>query len=302
MPDAFPRAASVAVVPCFNEGRNPLDLVAVLLAVPDLHAIFVDDGSEGSSRVALDEVSRRDPRVAVVRNGARVGKAASLTNVMRGLDAATRRILLVDCDVALPAASLQSVLQELDRADLVLANATAFQKPRTRWETGAIFSANRHDRLRRRCLDRYPALCTNGRLLGVSRRLNDAIVGSDVPPHTEDAHFMLVCLSQGYVYSYRPDATLQYRAPDTLEDYLRQSNRFAEGRALLRERWAPDVLERYYDPKPADLLATFFPEALRDPLGAGAFVTMRALNALRGAPRRSRDGAWAVAASTKEVR
>ena len=61
---------------------------------------------------------------------------------------------------------------------------------------------------------------------------------------------MLVCLTERLAFAYRPDAVLEYRAPDTLADYLRQSNRFSEGRALLRQRWCADVLERYYDPKP----------------------------------------------------
>lgn len=303
MPDAIPRAASVAVVPCFHEGRNPIDLAAVLSAVPDLHAVFIDDGGgDVASRDALDALLERGPRVRVVRNESRVGKVASLTNVMRALDPATQRILLIDCDVVLTASTLQAVLDELDRADLVLANASAMQSPRTFWERGAIFSANRHDRLRRSLLGRYPALCTNGRLLGMSRRLSDAIVRGDVPRHTEDAHFMLVCLAQGYAYAYRQDAIVRYRAPDTLDDYLRQSNRFSEGRSLLRERWSSDVLQRYYDPRPGDLLATFFAEAVRDPRGATIFAGMLAAKALRGGGARSQGAAWAVADSTKALR
>ncbi|MEO6836016.1 MAG: glycosyltransferase [Candidatus Tumulicola sp.] len=302
MPDAFPRAAGVAVVPCFNEGRNPIDLSATLLAVPDLDVVFVDDGSDAESRAALDSLSQHGSRVRVVRNAARVGKVASLLGVLRALDPAIQRILLVDCDVVAPASTFVAVLDELDRADLVLADAVAMQAPRTIWERGAIFSANRHDRLRRRSLHRYPALCSNGRLLGMTRRLSDAIVRSDVPRHTEDAHFMLVCLTQGYAYSYRADAVLQYRAPDTLEDYLRQSDRFSEGRALLRERWTSGVLERYYDLKPADLLGTFFAEALCDPPGAVVFATMVAAKVLPRRSAGSQTGAWAVAASTKVLR
>jgi cellulose synthase/poly-beta-1,6-N-acetylglucosamine synthase-like glycosyltransferase len=302
MPDALPRIASVAVVPCFNEGRNPIDLAAVLLAVPDLQVVFVDDGSEGASREALDALTQRDTRVRVVRNDTRVGKVASLTNVMRALDSTTRRILLVDCDVVVPVATLQAVLDELERADLVLANAGAIPRARTIWERGAIFSANRHERLRRRALDRYPALFSNGRLLGVSRRLADAIVRGDVPRHTEDAHFMLVALTEGFTYAYRADARLQYRAPGTLGDYLRQSNRFSQGRELLRERWPSEVLARYYDPKPGDLLATFLAEALHDPLGAAVFASMLAAKAARAGAARPQDGAWAVADSTKALR
>jgi cellulose synthase/poly-beta-1,6-N-acetylglucosamine synthase-like glycosyltransferase len=302
MPDASPKPASVAVVPCYNEGRNPIDLSAALLTVPDLCVVFVDDGSEGKSRDALDSLSRLDTRVRVVRNAARVGKVSCVLSIMRSLDPAVGRVLLLDCDVVVPSATLQTVLAELERADLVLANAVAMSTPRTVWEKGAIFSARRNERLRARAIRRCPALCSNGRLLGMTRRLVEAILRSDVPRHTEDAHFMLVCLAEGYAYSYRGDAALEYRAPDTLEDYLRQSNRFSEGRSLLRARWSPGVLERYYDPKLADLLDTFLAEAVADPVGALVFSFMLAVKAAQRHPARSQQGAWAVAASTKVLR
>lgn len=150
-------------------------------------------------------------------------------------------------------------------------------------------------------VDRYPARCANGRLFGMSTQLAGAIAQSDVPRHTEDSHFMLVCLSSGFNYAYRRDALLHYRAPRTLDDYLRQSNRFGEGRALLRERWPEDVLRRYYDLAAADVARTFAAEALADPSGAFAFLTMTGAKAAQRPGSRTQGGAWAVAGSTKAL-
>jgi cellulose synthase/poly-beta-1,6-N-acetylglucosamine synthase-like glycosyltransferase len=302
MPDALPRPARVAVVPCYNEGRNPIDLASVLTSVPDLDVLFVDDASDPQSRQVLSDLASGPACIHVRQNADRAGKVQSLLNVIRGLDPATQKILLVDCDVDVSTETLQTVLGELDRADLVLVNAKAIQKPRTVWERGAIFSANRHDRLRNRYVKRYPARCTNGRLLGMSRRLVDAIVRSDVPRHTEDAHFMLVCLKEGFTFSYLHDAVLQYRAPDTLADYLRQSNRFSEGRSLLRERWSNEVLAKYYDLRAGDVLGTLLAEAARDPLGAAVFAYMLAAKVTQRKDTRSQNAAWSVATSTKALR
>lgn len=302
MPDGFPKAAAVAIVPCFNEGRNPLDLAETLLEIPDLYAVFVDDGSEGSSAETLALLAKRDPRVRVDRNASRVGKVSSLLRVLGSLDPQSQRILLLDSDVVLTSQTLRKVLDELNSTDLVLANAVAMQTPRTTWERGSIFSANRHARLRARAISSTPALFSNGRLLGMTRRLVDAIVRGDVPPHTEDAHFMLVCIAEGFRYAYLDDAVLEYRAPDTLDDYLRQSGRFSAGRALLRERWSAAVLARYYDPKPVALATTFLLEAVRDPVGACVFATMLGAKAMRGSAAQSQGGAWPVAASTKVLR
>ncbi|HEY1655344.1 MAG TPA: glycosyltransferase family 2 protein [Candidatus Tumulicola sp.] len=302
MPDGLPEAAAVAVVPCFNEGRNPLDLAEILLDVPELSAVFVDDASEADSARALQSLATRDPRVAVERNPERVGKVSSLLRVLGSLEPTVRRVLLLDADVVVSPATLGAVLEQLRRADLVLVNAVALPNARTVWEKGAIFSANRHARLRKRAMARYPALFSNGRLLGMSRRLVDAVVRGGAPYHTEDAHFMLVCIEQGYRYAYLDDAILHYRAPETLADYLRQSGRFSAGRSLLAERWSPEVLARYYDPKAADLVTTLLAEALHDPAGACAFGAMLIAKGLRGDAARPKSGAWAVSASTKVLR
>lgn len=296
------RPASVAVVPCYNEERNPVDLATTLLAVPDLHIIFVDDASDAPSERILRELSASNERISVRRNASRSGKVAGLLAAMRSFDAGVERVLFVDCDVRLAPEAATAVLDEIGSSDLVLANAKAIAEPRSIWERGAIFSANRHDRLRDRFLDRYPARCTNGRMLGMSRRLIDAIVASDVPRHTEDSHFMLVCLDLGYRYAYRSDAVLHYRAPRTLDDYLRQSNRFSQGRDLLLDRWPEETLSRTYDLRAGDVLATSLAEAMHDPLGAAAFAIMLVAKAVQPEQRRSQSAAWAVAASTKALR
>lgn len=300
MPDALPKTAGVALIPCFNEGRNPVELRAALRAVPNLRITFIDDGSTGESRDALDALAA-DGSVRVVRNGERAGKVASLLDAMRSLDSGVDRVVLIDCDVMLSTGTVEKVLRELDRSDLVLVNAVAMPRARTLWERGAIFSARRHERLREEALSRYPALCSNGRLIGLSRRLVDAILRSDVPRHTEDSHFMLVCIENGFSYAYLADAILEYRAPGTLDDYLRQSNRFSEGRSLLHQRWSDEVLARWYDPRPADLARTFARQALCDPLGALTFLAMLAAKALQSPQTRTQQGTWAVAGSTKSL-
>lgn len=300
MPEALLGAAGVALVPCYNEGRNPLDLCSVLTSIPGLSVAFLDDESEAASREVLAQLVR--PGVAVLRNDRRAGKVASLMAAMRGLDPTVSKVLTVDCDVVVSREAVEAVLEELDRADLVVVNAKAIERSRSIWERGAIFSANRHDRLRDAFFDRYPARCANGRLFGMSARMVQAILRSDVPRHTEDSHFMLVCLHEGFRFCYLREATLRYRAPQTLDDYLRQTNRFSEGRTLLEERWPAEMLERYYDLDTSAVVRTFAAEALHDPAGALFFLSMLLAKSLQPRGRRSQNAAWAVAGSTKALR
>src|SRR5215469_6202135 len=92
MSDAPGRPTSVAVVPCFNEDRNPANLAPVLLSVPDLHVHFLDDASEAASGAVLRDLAASDERIKIERNTARKGKAASLLAAMRRLDSAVERV------------------------------------------------------------------------------------------------------------------------------------------------------------------------------------------------------------------
>ena len=292
-------SSSVALVPCYNEGENPRTLVSTLAGVDGLDIVLIDDaGDDAHSRAVLSELESH-PRVRVVRNPVRLGKVAGLLGALRSND--VDAIITIDCDVATSPAAIEAVLQETHRSDLVLANALPLQLNRTFWERGAIFSAMRHARLRDEMLDRYPALCTNGRLLGMSRRMVDAIVGSNVPRHTEDAHFMFVCLNQRYSYALRSDAIVRFRAPQSVADYLKQTDRYAQGRELLAQRWSQDDLARYYDLRLSDAIRTGLQQAVADPLGAIAFGTLLAAKALRRGKPIERGG-WPVASTTKVLR
>src|SRR5947209_7511901 len=111
MSDASPSPAGVAIVPCYNEGRNPLSLCEALLSVPDLRVELLDDGSEGESRHVLDELARTQPRVTVHSHASRLGKVASLLAAMRRLGNAAGPVLLVDCDVVLTRKAVLAVLE-----------------------------------------------------------------------------------------------------------------------------------------------------------------------------------------------
>jgi glycosyltransferase involved in cell wall biosynthesis len=291
----------VALVPCYNEGANPRVLVSTLSRVDALEVILIDDaGDDAASRAVLAELEGR-PHVRVVHNAVRLGKVAGLLAAMRDLDVNAGAIVTIDCDVETTPAAIEAVLEEAARSDLVLANTLPLPLNRTFWEHGAAFSALRHARLRDELLDRYPALCTNGRLLGMSRRMVDAVLRSNVPEHTEDAHFMLVCLQSGYSYALREDAVAFFRAPQTVADYLKQTDRYAQGRELLAQRWSQAELARYYDLRTSDALRTALEQAIRDPLGAVAFgMLLIAKAARRSAP--IERGGWPVSATTKVLR
>lgn len=301
MTDVSRPTGCVVLVPCYNEGENARTLVSTLSGAGALDVVLIDDASDDpASRAVLFDLQTQ-PNVRVMRAAERRGKVAGIVAAMRTLDDGIGAVLTIDCDVETSVASIEAVLDELSRSDLVLANALPLQLNRTFWERGAVFSALRHARLRDQLLDRYPALCTNGRLLGMSRRMVEAILRSNVPLHTEDAHFMLVCLHEGFSYALRSDAVVRFRAPQTPADYLKQTDRYAQGRELLAQRWPQSDLTRYYDLRATDAFRTALEQAVRDPLGALAFGALLGAKVMRRGKPIERGG-WPVASSTKVLR
>jgi glycosyltransferase involved in cell wall biosynthesis len=293
-------AHSVAVIPCYNEGNNPAAVVASVLVEPLASVILVDDASDGMSRAALDALSLQ-PRVRVLRNRIRSGKSAAARRGFENLPADAANVMMIDGDVVLPPATVRAVLDELDRVDLVATNSQALQDPASWWERGAIFSANLQRHMRNRFFDRYPARFTNGRFIGMSRRLVDAVLAASFPPEAEDAHIALVCISQGMTYSFRRDAILHGRAPSYLKDYAAQAIRFRDAERILGAYWPKEELAKHFHLRSRDVVRAFLAEAAQAPPAALAFTAMYAFSRLASL-RRSRaleSGLWPIATSTK---
>lgn len=294
-------ARIVAVIPCYNEGVNPAAIAASIIAEPGIEIVFVDDASDDESRRTLEELSSH-PNVTVLRNAARSGKSASVRRGFESLPADVSKVMVVDGDIILPSASVRAVIDELDRVDLVAANPLVLRDERRSWPArGALFSANLTTRMRSHFFDRYPARYTNGRLVGMSRRLVDAVLEMTLPPQAEDAHIALVCLARGMTCAYRDDAVLYVRAPSSLSDYAAQAIRFGDAGRTLTECWSKSELAKYFYLRARDVASAFVAEAVKAPLAALAFCSMFGVTRIASMQRREATDYrfWPIATSTK---
>jgi len=294
-------ARIVAVVPCYNEGRNPATIAAGLLAEPGIEIVFVDDASDDESRRALDELSSH-PSVTVLRNASRSGKSAAVRRGFESLPADASKVMMIDGDIILSPASVRAVIDELDRVDLVAANPLVLRDEYRSWTArGAHFSARLTARLRSHFFDRYPARYMNGRLVGMRRRLVDAVLETTLPPQAEDAHIALVCLTRGMTCAYRDDAVLYGRAPSSLSDYAAQAIRFGDAGRTLAAYWSRSELAKYYYLRARDVASAFVAEAMKAPLAALVFCSMFGMARLASLRRRESPDYrfWPIATSTK---
>jgi hypothetical protein len=155
--------------------------------------------------------------------------------------------------------------------------------------------------MRSRFFERYPARYTNGRLVGMTRRLIDAVLKTTLPPQAEDAHIALVCLTRGMRCAYRDDAVLYVRAPASFSDYAAQAIRFGDAGRTLTECWSKKELARYFYLRARDVACAFVAEAVKAPLTALAFCSMFGVTRIASMQHRGSTDYrfWPIATSTK---
>jgi dolichyl-phosphate beta-glucosyltransferase len=111
------RVSKIYVIPCYNEEqRLDHDQVTALLSDPELHILFVDDGSKDQTKFILDKLASKNPRVQVLALARNQGKAEA---VRLGLSWALKKdhiwVGYADADFATPAGELLRLMQDASR-------------------------------------------------------------------------------------------------------------------------------------------------------------------------------------------
>lgn len=104
------------VVPCYNEARRLMpDDFLQLCATPDLHLLFVDDGSTDATAALLAELcARSDGKAAYLKLERNQGKAEAVRRgLLSALDSAAEVVGYLDADLSTPVAEALRLGAEL---------------------------------------------------------------------------------------------------------------------------------------------------------------------------------------------
>ena len=119
---AQPIEPVLVVIPTYNERENlgPI-LTRLHEALPEVHALVVDDGSPDGTGELADELAEKDDRVRVMHRTEKAGLgAAYVAGFGWGLERDYNTIVEMDADGSHAPEDLPRVLEALGDADLVL--------------------------------------------------------------------------------------------------------------------------------------------------------------------------------------
>lgn len=112
----------LVIIPTYNERDNLPVAVDVLLRVPDLRVLVVDDASPDGTGEIADALARSTPgRVSVLhRTGARGLGRSYIDGIRRALDTDATAICQMDADLSHDPADVPRLLEQIGGADLVI--------------------------------------------------------------------------------------------------------------------------------------------------------------------------------------
>lgn len=113
---------AIVILPSYNEALDVLPLSAdVLSRDPALEVLVVDDNSPDGTGDLVEEASRTEPRLHLLRRPAKLGLgSAYLAGFRRALDHGADLVLTMDCDYSHHPRYLPAMLEAMRDADMVV--------------------------------------------------------------------------------------------------------------------------------------------------------------------------------------
>lgn len=281
------------IIPSFNEEVSIGGLIESLLADSEVKRIVVaDDRSTDATQQIIEDYARKDLRVVVSIAEARSGQLAGWIRAARLVDDDV--VVFIDAD-SRPAVGAVGRLARAISAQVAIASGRV--EP-VEPDASARFSANAFRDVR---LANYVREVVIGRFFAADRKWFLENAGrTDIIAN--DTYLSCLAARSGRSGRYVDDAVIYYAAPDTARDFAAQRQRADRGYQQLREM---GLLLARHQPSTLQLISVLVSSALRDPLGAVAWLRnlwySRTSPAAYRVPVGANAGIWETQSSTKRA-
>ncbi|MDB5238798.1 MAG: hypothetical protein JWO00_133 [Candidatus Parcubacteria bacterium] len=292
-------------IPAYNEEKN---IGALLSALKEqvcssfiLERIFVlSDGSSDKTAEIVKGFARTDAKVTLVHDARRLGKIARLDDLFK--DAQSDLLIILDADI-IPAHGL--VLSELVNAfrDPRVGLAAGFEipyRPTTLAEKGFYGWNLVWLDIRKRYNKGISVHNNPGSVFAMSKALYK---NTEIPPKSiaEDEFIFFRARQLSLGFAWVPSATINYRLPKALPEYLKQSARYISTKEKMFEHFGKGIETEYRIPaglKIGSLLRTFGTHPLMTSLGVSLQAIVRVYTLFRKHSLFT-NNTWEAARSTK---
>jgi poly-beta-1,6-N-acetyl-D-glucosamine synthase len=222
-------ACSVGVM-AYNEEANIADTIRTILEqqlasgeIAEL--IVVASGCEDQTTTVVADIARRDPRVRLIEQARREGKASAI-NLFIGA-ARSPILLMVSADVVLKSGTMDALLCH-------------FHDPQVGMVGGHPIPVNRESSLLGHAVHLQWRL--HDRLARESPKLGEIVAFRNLVPSipqdtaVDEISIQALITQLGYRLVYEPRAVVYNRGPATVPDFLRQRRRIYAGHLRVREQ------------------------------------------------------------------
>jgi biofilm PGA synthesis N-glycosyltransferase PgaC len=230
--EAVTRAAldcSVGVM-AYNEEANIASAIATILgqrltSSRIAEVIVVASGCEDRTAPIVAEIAREDPRVRLIEQERREGKASAINLFISTARAPI--LLMVSADVLVEDGTFDALLRHFEEASvgMVGGRPTPVNSEATFLGHAVHLQWRLHDRIARE-----------------SPKLGEIVAFRNVVPSipfdtaVDEISIQALVTQLGYRLVYEPQALVYNRGPTTMRDFLRQRRRIYAGHLLVREQ------------------------------------------------------------------
>lgn len=128
---------NVVIIPTYNERENIGALIKeILLTVPEIHILVVDDNSPDGTADAVKELMAEHPNLSLLKRPVKNGLGGAYIEAFKKLlvDEKVRNIIMMDADFSHNPKYLPEMLEEVKNHDLVIGSRYIKGGGITHWE------------------------------------------------------------------------------------------------------------------------------------------------------------------------
>ncbi len=235
-------------IPAYNEGKNIKDLILSLLDQRCSNfilkeIIIISDLSSDNTEAEVKSI--KNSRIKLFRNKKRLGQALGQNKILKSF--AGDVLVLINADV-LP--KNKFLLEELiapfysQKYLGIVGGKVTPVKSESFLENIINVSVLMKTELYKKINHGRNIYLCHGRIRALSRNFAKSFKWKGVL--SEDSFSYISCVQKGFTFLYEPKAEVLYRSPQSLNDHLKQSARFFQGKRELEAIFGKDKVNSYF--------------------------------------------------------